>query len=107
MKFIDIRKRIKQAICSAPQELIMLVYTTPQEGIYAYEEVQPVVRCKDCKYICESGRDGSILCWRLALTHKVELDGFCSWGERNCELLDKITKGVNNGEESENSEKGL
>lgn len=91
MKFIDIRERMKEAICSDTQELIMLVSTTPQEGIYAYEEVQRLVRCKDCRFYIED----SSTCWhfghcelvgfsvkRVSSDVEVEPDGFCAWGER-------------------------
>ena len=47
---------------------------------------EEIVRCKDCKYFCEDGRDGSILCARLALAHKVEPDGYCAWGE--CKVVE-------------------
>ena len=46
-------------------------------------DLEPVVRCKDCKYYYEQPRGFSPIC-ELTKT-RTEKDGFCSWGKKKDE----------------------
>lgn len=83
MRFTDIRARITEGMKF--KEYIMWVSETDKKGVYAYEEVQPLVRCKDCQY----GIDGGTLCdWFFINTSfgvqrfGVRPNGFCAWASK-------------------------
>ena len=85
ISFEDIRPQLKNFIQEGCEtaDYIMRVSKTPKEGIYAYEELGEIVRCRDCRWY-EDGTcyqpdgDGGLLYW------KREPDGYCAWGERKC-----------------------
>lgn len=76
ISFEDIRPQLKKFVQEGCEtaDYIMRVSKTPKEGIYAYEELQPLTRCKDCKH------------WWIDTCQLFptvdEPDGFCAWGER-------------------------
>jgi len=87
MELMDIRQQLKKLVQDGCEtaDYIMRVSKTPKDGIYAYEELQELVRCRDCKrYRPKEGQMFScrfeykdFTQWRSA-----EPDGFCAWGER-------------------------
>lgn len=83
MRFTDIRARITEGMKF--KEYIMWVSETDKPGVYAYEEVQPLVRCKDCKWnkaaLCGDGTSDCAF-FGVNLTPDDIERGFCAWGER-------------------------
>lgn len=49
-----------------------------------YVESEPIVRCRDCKYVTadQSDHDFREPLWCSFHRMDVRLDGFCAWGER-------------------------
>lgn len=94
ISFEDIRPQLKKFVqdgCDT-SEYVMRVSKTPKEGIYAYEEVEELVRCRDCKHmhtvLSWLGIDVDE-CWLRADPetgalgkNPTEPDGYCAWGER-------------------------
>ena len=82
IRFTDMRRSAKLSLQEGFEtaEMVMKVTRTPKEGIYAYEELQELVRCHRCKHYmlgrCERLFDDEYL------TFEVNPDGFCDWGER-------------------------
>ena len=84
MRFTDIRTRITEVMKF--KEYIMWVSETDKKGVYAYEEVQPLVRCKDCVSLRETVIGMGVtrhVCMNWAGAELVvDTNGFCAWGER-------------------------
>ena len=82
MRFTDIRARITEGMKF--KEYIMLVSETDKKGVFAYEEVQPLVRCKDCQFRAKEERIQKGKVRYFCKVHKrlTDLDKFCAWGER-------------------------
>lgn len=49
-----------------------------------YVNSEPIVRCKDCKYLCDDGSTWGCgwHCSCLTINDGTPPDGFCKWGER-------------------------
>ena len=54
------------------------VETQPEQGFTG----ETVVRCRDCKHFNGWACEQSECSYCGELTHRVEPDGFCAWGER-------------------------
>lgn len=94
ISFEDIRPQLKKFIQEGCEtaDYIMRVSKTPKDGIYAYEELGEIVRCRDCRYAIDLC-DGTIDCvgpltssWDYyndePQQNIVGTDGYCAWGER-------------------------
>ena len=91
LKLEDIRKRVYDILTSEMEfvEVVMRVSRTPKKDIYAYEEVQRLVRCKDCaffhpkgQYKLGDGLENENFCEIVRpFRARVAPDGFCKWGE--------------------------
>lgn len=81
MRFTDIRARITEGMKF--KEYIMWVSETDKPGVYAYDEVQPLVRCKDCKHHheqkCFAHFSEGV---EEAIIFPAPDNFFCAWGER-------------------------
>lgn len=55
---------------------------------------QPIVRCRDCAYICKREYANELICYTCSYFDsehaEVELNGFCAWGERRENNDDEI-----------------
>ena len=57
------------------------------ENEICIDERQPIVRCRDCKYLCDDGSTWGCgwHCSCLTTNDGTPPDGFCKWGERRSE----------------------
>lgn len=94
ISFEDIRPQLKKFVqedCETA-DYIMRVSKTPKDGVYAYEELQPLVRCRDCRFATISTMGFCKYCEMFVLPDvdgygadpqvNLPLDFFCAWGER-------------------------